>query len=89
MQVLLGRLILIVYLMHFYRVLLPCPCSSLTSEAEAVTLCFIWCCWGGLNLRPTDYESVALPTELQQQNILILKDYRGLEYSEQIIAAKP
>jgi hypothetical protein len=25
-----------------------------------------WCCWPESNWRPTDYESVALPTELQQ-----------------------
>ena len=26
-----------------------------------------WCCWPESNWRPTDYESVALPTELQQR----------------------
>ena len=28
---------------------------------------YAWCCWSDSNTRPTDYESVALPTELQQR----------------------
>ena len=27
-----------------------------------------WCCWSDSNTRPTDYESVALPAELQQRS---------------------
>ena len=33
----------------------------------ALELSQIWSWWKDLNLRPTDYESVALPTELHQQ----------------------
>ena len=31
-----------------------------------------WCCWPESNWRPTDYESVALPTELQQLFLKVL-----------------
>ena len=33
-----------------------------------LTICFIWCWREESNPRPTDYKSVALPTELRQQD---------------------
>src|SRR5215831_3155582 len=41
-----------------------------------------WCCWPDSNGRPTDYESVALPTELQQH---FLAGAGGANYTPPIV----
>ena len=45
-----------------------------------------WCCWPESNWRPTDYESVALPTELQQRAFgfwVFAALLQGANYSEE------
>ncbi len=43
-----------------------CPMENKRDLGFTLSPCVYWCCWEESNLRPTDYESVALPTELQQ-----------------------
>ena len=41
--------------------------NILTKKVADLPLEFLWCQWVELNHRPADYDSDALPTELQRQ----------------------